>query len=368
LPNPTYTVMPQNVASATSEPIAIAVEASPVALLDRWLATPVARSRRTQLGIDLAMVAITVLTFARVWEPDVPFHVIFVLLVVHAFLFGFRGTIVRIALASVAVLAYAFGGAFGLGLEQNDLAEWPLMFLIAILVALMADWRASSSRHFEALFRQASTRLLEVQEDERRRFARELHDGVGQTLTALMLAIDATDGGGLSPTVRKERTASVRRLAHDALLETHDLATRVRPARIEQLGLAGALRDLATRAGCQVALDIQPEAATASLLPPSASVEVFRIAQEALANVVRHSGSGHADVRLGVEGDRVRLEVEDAGSGFDAVASTGDGLGLPGMRERAALLGATLTISSRAGRGTLVTLLVPFSNDPGVAS
>lgn len=357
MPNPTYTALPQNVATASSEPDTIATEASPVALLDRWLAMPVARSRKTQLGIDLAIVVITILTFARAWEPDVPFHVIFVLLVVRAFLFGFRGTIIRIGLVSIAIVAYGIGGAIGLGLEQNDLAEWPLMLLIAVLVALMADWREASARHFEALFRHASDRLLEVQEDERRRFARELHDGVGQTLTALTLAIDAADDVATTP-LRRERTASARRLAHDALLETHDLATRLRPARIDQLGLAGALRDLATRAGCQVTLTIEPEAGSAGLLPPSASVEVYRIAQEALANVARHSGSGRADVRLGIDRNRVRLDVEDAGTGFDPAAAHGNGLGLPGMRERAALLGGALTISSTPGRGTHVALLV----------
>ncbi len=358
MPNPTYTAMPQNVATASHEPRANAPETTPVALLDRWLAMPVARSRKTQLAIDLAIVAITILTFARAWEPDVPFHVVFVLLVVHAFLFGFPGTIIRIGLVSIAIVAYAVAGALGLGFEQNELSEWPLMFLIAVLVALMADWREASARHFESLFRHASDRLLEVQEDERRRFARELHDGVGQTLTALMLAIDAADDATTPPAVRNERTASARRLAHDALLETHDLATRLRPARIEQLGLAGALRDLSTRAGCQVSLTIEPEADSVSLLPASAGVEVYRIAQEALANVARHSGADRAEVRLGVEGDRVRLDVADAGNGFDLDAAGGDGLGLPGMRERAALLGASLTISSRPGGGTQVTVLV----------
>jgi two-component system sensor histidine kinase UhpB len=224
----------------------------------------------------------------------------------------------------------------------------------------MADWREASARHFESLFRHASDRLLQVQEDERRRFARELHDGVGQTLTALMLAIDAADDVATGPAVRRERTASARRLAHDALLETHDLATRLRPARIDQLGLAGALRDLATRAGCTVSLAIEPQAAAASLLPPSASIEVYRIAQEAVANVARHSGSGHADVRLAIEGDRVRLDVEDAGRGFDPAAAREGGLGLPGMRERAALLGASLAISSAPAGGTHVTLRVPI--------
>jgi signal transduction histidine kinase len=285
--------------------------------------------------------------------------VIFVLLVVQAFLFGLRATLLRIGFVAVVIVVYALAGSFGLGLGQHDLAEWPLMFVIAILVALMADWRAATVRHFETLFRRASDRLLAVQEDERRRFARELHDGVGQTLTALTLRLDAAADGATDSAVAAERVASARRLAQDALLETHDLATRLRPARIEQLGLARALRDLAERSGCQVEMKIGSEASRPDLLSAHAGVEVYRIVQEALANVARHSGVGVATVSLAVRDDVLRVVVEDAGRGFDPASVRDGGLGLAGIRERTALLGGRVTIESAPGAGTRLALLVP---------
>ena len=180
---------------------------------------------------------------------------------------------------------------------------------------------------------------------------------MGQTLTALTLTLDAAGEGPAT----EERIASARRLAGDALLETHDLATRLRPARIEQLGLAASLKDLARRAGCPVQLEIDRSAGDVHLLTPGAAVEVYRIVQEALANVARHSGADLAHVSLSVEGGRVlRVVIADAGRGFDPAAVRDSGLGLAGIRERAALLGASLAIATAPGAGTRITLEVPL--------
>ena len=139
------------------------------------------------------------------------FHCVFVLLVLHAFLFGLRGTLLRIGLVSVPLLLYADARAFGLDMPPLELTEWPLMFVIAALVAWMAEKRASTSRRYATLFRSASERLLTVEEDERRRIAGELHDGVGQVLTALTLTLDAagaeTDASDRSPACRLRSNA-----------------------------------------------------------------------------------------------------------------------------------------------------------------
>lgn len=352
---PTYTAAPPD---ADLTPIAgTGMHVRPGPLVNRLLARSWARSRRVQVGLDLAMVALAVMTFGHVAPPEVLFHVIFIVLVVHAFLFGLRGTLWRIGLVSVVIVAYSIEARSVADLDEMDLAEWPLMFVIAVLVALMADRREVAARHYEALFRRASARLLAVQEDERRGFARELHDGVGQTITALTLTLDAAGDGA----TKDERLASARRLASDALLETHDLATRLRPARIDQLGLAGALKDLARRAGCPVALEVDPAASAVGLLAPGAAVEVYRIVQEALANVARHSGADLAQVSVTVRDERtLRLVISDSGRGFDPSATRDSGLGLAGMRERAALLAATLTITSAPGAGTTITVDVPI--------
>lgn len=353
---PTYTTAP---ADAELAPLSAAGGGviQPVNVLSQWLARPWARSRQVQIGLDLAMIAVTAMTFAQVGPPEVLFHVIFVVLVVQAFLFGLSGTLWRIGIVSLVIVGYSIEARTVAGLDELDLAEWPLMLVIAVLVALMADRREAAARHYAALFRRASARLLAVQEDERRRFARELHDGVGQTITALTLTLEAAGDG----TATDERIASARRLASDALLETHDLATRLRPARIEQLGLAGALKDLARRAGCPVELEVDRSAGDVDLLPPGAAVEVYRIIQEALANVARHSGAELARVQLSVEDGRtLRVVVADSGRGFDPAAVRDSGLGLAGIRERAALLAATLTIATAPGAGTRITLDVPL--------
>lgn len=357
---PTYTTASPDSEIAPLSPAAAGRAVRPATIIDRWLAGPAARSRPVQVALDLTMVAVTLMVFAQVALPEVLFHVIFVVLVVHAFLFGLRGTLWRIGIVSLVIVGYSVEARTA-GLDEMDLAEWPLMLVIAVLVALMADRREAAARHYAALFRRASARLLAVQEDERRRFARELHDGVGQTITALTLTLDAAGQGPAAD----ERIASARRLASDALLETHDLATRLRPARIEQLGLAGALKDLARRVGVPVELEIERASDRVDLLPPGDAVEVYRVVQEALANVARHSGAAMARVQLSVPGERaLRVVVTDAGVGFDPAAVRDSGLGLAGIRERAALLAATLTIETAPGAGTRITLDVPIGDVP----
>jgi len=326
-------------------------------VLKRVMTRGTARSRLVQAGLDLTMIGVAVVTFAGVGPPEFQFHIIFVVLTMHAFLFGLRGTLWRIGIVSVVILAYVYdAGSGGAGLDPLDLTEWPLMFLIAVIVAIMADRREATAKLYARMFRTASDRLIAVQEDERRRFARELHDGVGQTLTALALSLEDPAGQPASP----ERIASARRLAADAIAETHDLATRLRPARIEQLGLARSLANLAERAGLPVRLRIDPRATRAELLPAASEVEVYRIAQEAVANAVRHAGATTVDVTISVADDHLRVIVADAGRGFDPEASGEAGLGIAGMRERAALLDAALAIDSAPGAGTRITLDVPI--------
>lgn len=328
----------------------------PTGRLVRW----VARLGRIPLWLDLGLVGLNLLVFAQVAPPEMVFHAIFVLLVLHAFLFGLRGTLWRIGIVSVVLLGYS-AATTGARLEPMDLSEWPLMFVIAVLVALMADRSHATARHYASLFRRASDRLLAVQEDERSRFARELHDGVGQTLTALSLSLEAAHDG----TDLDDRIASARRLAGDALVETHDLASRLRPARIEQLGLARALADLAGRVGVPVHLRVEPDAGRIDLLAPGPAVEVYRIVQEALSNAARHSGAPSADVELTLDAGALRVVIDDRGRGFEPGAVRDGGLGLAGIRERAALLGAGITIASEPGAGTRITLVVPIGEAGG---
>jgi signal transduction histidine kinase len=320
------------------------------------------RQRLVHWTLDLAALGFIVLAFSTAaLSAEFLFHCVFVVLVLHAFLFGLRGTLVRIALVSIPLIVYADARAFGLVEPPLELTEWPLMFVIAVLVAWMADLRSSTSRRYASLFRLASERLLTVEEDERRRVAGELHDGIGQVLTALTLTLDAAIDSAPIGTMRR-RVASARELADTALAQTRDLSHRMRPARLEERGLVTAVRDLASQSGFEVVVEAAESAGDPQLLGPTATVEIYRIVQEALANAARHSGARRAHLAITRHADRLLVEVVDDGRGFDPAEVADSGIGLAGMLERARLLGGQLAITSAPGKGTLVALSVPVGS------
>jgi signal transduction histidine kinase len=327
--------------------------------LERSFSRVRANPRAIQLILDLAAVGFITLAFvSTALSAEFLFHCVFVLLVLHAFLFGLRVTLLRIGLVSIPLLVFAEAKAFGLNEPTLELTEWPLMFVIAVLVAWMADRRETTSRRYAALFRRASERLLTVQEDERRRIAGELHDGVGQVITALTLTLDAASSAP-HPQVATGRIQLARRLADTALAETRDLAHRMRPGRLEERGLVAAVRDLADQSGFPVRVVAEAATSDPHMLGPTATVEVYRIVQEALANAARHSGALRAQVSITRQDERLTVVVADDGQGFDADEVPESGIGLAGMLERSRLLGGQLSIESALHTGTRVTVSIP---------
>ncbi|HET7582743.1 MAG TPA: sensor histidine kinase [Candidatus Limnocylindria bacterium] len=323
------------------------------------------RPRLLQTSLDVAAVVFIAMAF---WTTSISaefmFHCVFVVLVLNAFLFGLRGTLIRIGLVSLPLLIRADAADLGMVLPPLELTEWPLMFVIAVLVAWMADLRAATSRRYAGLFRLASERLLTVVEDERRRVGGELHDGVGQVLTALTLTLDAAaEEADVAGTHRRLERA--RRLADTALADTRDLSHRLRPARLEERGLVGAVADLAAESEFEIGLAIAADAHDPGL-SATATIEVFRIIQEALANAARHSGVARAEVSIQREGGSLLVDVVDTGAGFDVAAVADSGIGLAGMEERARLLGGELAITTSPGAGTTVHLSVPLG-EPAAA-
>jgi signal transduction histidine kinase len=315
--------------------------------------------RTVQLLLDVAAIGFIGLAFARTaFSAELLFHCVFTLLVLHAFLFGLRGTLVRIGFAWIPLLVFADAKRFGLDEPPLELTEWPLMFVIAVLVAWMAERRNSTARHYAALFRRASERLLTVEEDERRRIAGELHDGVGQVLTALTLTLDAATSEP-DASVARRRVASARTLADTALAGTRELSHRIQPTRLEERGLVAAVRDLASQSGFPVVVEADVAATDPHLLGATATVEVYRIIQEALANAARHSGAPMARVLVTCGPERLTVVIADDGSGFDPDVAPESGIGLAGMLERTRLLGGVLSIESAPGAGTRVTVSLP---------
>jgi signal transduction histidine kinase len=198
--------------------------------------------------------------------------------------------------------------------------------------------------------------------EERNRLARELHDAVAQKLFATVLA--AESAGTLLARDQAAAAAELERvqaLAREAMGELRSLIFELRPASLEAEGLATTLRkhvDVLRRVSGQ---DVVLRADGAPRLHPDVESEVFRVAQEALQNAVRHAGAGRIEVRLGNGDGRLVLEVADDGAGFDPAAPgvRSRRLGLTSMEERAAALGGSLAIESSEGGGTKVRLEVP---------
>jgi signal transduction histidine kinase len=205
--------------------------------------------------------------------------------------------------------------------------------------------------------------VISVQEDERRRVARELHDETSQVLTALGMALHPPE------TMTLERVADLQRLVdrmHDGL---HRLIVNLRPSVIDDLGLGAAVAALADSQLRRAGLNVRCELGDLQERRVNAAVEiaVFRVIQEAVVNVVRHSGASTVVIEGDLEGGRLWIEVEDDGRGFDPASISPDdrtlrGVGLIGMRERVEMLGGRLEIDSAPGHGTRVRIDVTVAS------
>lgn len=318
------------------------------------------RTRLIGAALDIAAILLIVLGFGptAAWTDDV-FHGVFALLIIRGFMFGLTGTLIRIAAVGVVIAVGAQSAWFGSRVAVIDLTEMALMLVTAVAVAFVADARRQTSRRYARLFRQASDRLLTVQEMDRQRFARDLHDGIGQLVTAITFGLDEAADEPTAAQMRA-RVLATRTLAGYALAETRDLAHRIRPARIGERGLLASIGDLASESGFRVTVAASAGAAAAHRLSPAATVEAYRVVQEALSNAARHSGAPAAEVLITAEGDALVIDVADGGIGFDAGAVAGSGIGLAGMHERAELMGGHLAVRAAPGSGTRVRLRVPL--------
>jgi two-component system sensor histidine kinase UhpB len=207
----------------------------------------------------------------------------------------------------------------------------------------------------EAERRRAGSAALRAQEEERARVARDLHDEVNQSLTGLLLRLEAVREE--APPELATEVDETKALANRAMRELLALARQLRPTALDDLGLAAAIGgqvEQAARPGLEATLATDGHF---SDLDPDVQLVVYRVAQEAITNAARHSEANRIAVSLRRADDRVTLEVTDDGRGF-AFEQSERGLGIGGMRERALLVGAELTIESRPGQGTTVRLEV----------
>jgi signal transduction histidine kinase len=249
-----------------------------------------------------------------------------------------------------------------------------LAFLIGVVIAggsifrifsleQKADRQRSKTERTEVELRHLSTQLMHAQEEERKAISRELHDEVGQTLTALRMQLGSLDRVREDVGHFQDHVAEAKSLAEQALRAIRDLAVGLRPSVLD-LGLVPALqwqaRHFSKHSGIPVRVEVEGEAQD---VPEEHRTCVYRIVQETLTNCAKHANAQRAEVWVRVSDHVLVVQVTDDGSGFDAAAARGGGLGLIGVEERVRELGGTLRIESESGNGSALLVQLPIPRE-----
>ena len=235
--------------------------------------------------------------------------------------------------------------------------------------AIQSAWLFEKVGEGRARLQALSRQLVEAQENERRAVARELHDEAGQSLTALKVGLHLLEAKAGDPAAVKVATAALKEQVEGVMAALHRLASNLRPASLDHVGLEAAVRQMVDTLNHQQGPRVEFEGSRLGTdrLPEFTETQMYRIVQEALANVMRHSRATAVSVLLERRDGRIVAVIEDNGVGFDPILALHIGrLGLVGMRERAEMLGGTLVMESSEGNGTTVVAEVPDA-DPDLA-
>jgi two-component system sensor histidine kinase UhpB len=235
----------------------------------------------------------------------------------------------------------------------------PLLHAFTATLNAMLDTLERDRQQLQAL----SVQVIDAQEAERKRIARELHDETAQTLTSLLVRLRILERAG-DPAQVRACVAELRGLTLQALEEVRNMARELRPTTLDDLGLVAAAQSYTEHCAELLGFAVTFHAETfTQRLSPHVELVLYRVIQEALTNVARHANARHVEVQLTQEGTRAVATVRDDGVGFDVegvLASKERGLGLFGMQERMALVGGRLQLRSWRGGGTLVRAEVPL--------
>ena len=242
---------------------------------------------------------------------------------------------------------------------------WFLAAVVSSLVAVVwVSWRyrIAAMRRAQVAQQAFSRELIESQERERHRIAAELHDSLGQHLIviknrALLGSMAAGDGA-------KAQFDEISASATQSIDEVKQISYNLRPYHLDRLGLASSLEAMAEQvadaSGIEIAVRIPPGVSTAAAVPKDQEINVYRIVQESLNNIVKHSGATHATIDIADRGSDLVITIADNGKGFDAkadrAATPGSGFGLAGVTERVGMLGGRHSVVSTPGQGTTVTI------------
>jgi signal transduction histidine kinase/PAS domain-containing protein len=263
-----------------------------------------------------------------------------------------------------AIGALVFGRRSSARLFSDDEKRRAMTISQPVAIAIENARLFDATQRQQAALKALSTEVLRAQEEERRRLSRELHDGVAQSVSALKLSLVALRGklGHSGPPLLKEFDELVL-MVGDSATELRRLSADLRPPILDELGLLPTLRAHAETLARRSRLKIDFSATELPPLPAGFDINLYRMAQEGLSNILKHAKARHARVRLTADAEAVQLDISDDGAGFELAAvrpSEQGGLGLIGMRERAALFGGDLQITTEPGAGTHLTIRLPL--------
>ena len=314
-------------------------------------------------GANLLIVVAAIFGIILGQQVDIPGSAVAILVMALAMSLVVNLTLVYLALQPLTVLEQTArrlsSGDGEARVTASILADRDMLRIGETLNALLDQIAEDRGRE-----RRLAAQVISAQDEERARVARELHDSTAQILTASMLQLSAAARESES-TPLAERIATVRGLTSDALEEVRSLAHTMHPRVLDDLGLAAALDWLSRQASAQGVLDIHVSATEVEpALPAPMAAALYRVAQEALRNVQRHSDARHVNIRLTQEGRSAVLEIADDGKGFDVerAEQRRPGMGLFSMRERIGLVNGRLSVRSRPGEGTAIVAIVPLEH------
>ncbi len=269
----------------------------------------------------------------------------------------------------LAVVGVAWDPPQSLATAERDLlASLAGLVGMAVRNAELLERLQQKEQTLQGLLR----KTLTVQEEERRRLSRELHDETSQVLSALIMNIDLLESQAPVDEASSSRIGAVKALAEEAARNLDRMLFELRPALLDELGLMPALRWYVAQMSDLWGFPIEFEGAKIGRLPDHIELAAFRIVQEAVNNCARHARPTKVGVHVTSRDGSLHLEIEDDGVGFDVVevaarARTGEAVGLEGMRERAEIAGGTFRVDSVPGRGTRVAAEIPLPDGGGVA-
>ncbi len=218
----------------------------------------------------------------------------------------------------------------------------------------------------EAAKREISKQILDAEEKERQRVARELHDGVNQLLSSSTYRLSSVEQQiSMTDQALAKKVCQAKDLVNKAIAEVRLISRNLRPSELDDLGLNAALRSLCSEFEERTGIEVQLEAETfGKVLPPGVELTIYRIAQEALNNVQKHADAKHVRISLVRDVKSVRMKIADDGKGFDQTQPgnrTKSGWGLANMRQRALLFGGNVLVKTASAGGTQIELSIPIS-------